>query len=63
MGGFKKELDESIRYNAADEESTASALRDTAKEHEKAGNYRQASVYYKAAAKAEDRAKVWRKLL
>lgn len=58
-----KKFDQAVAYNAADEESTASALRDRASELESAGNYRQASVYYNAAAKAEDRADLWRGLL
>lgn len=58
-----KEFDEAVRYNAADEESTASALRDKAEMLESAGDHQQASVYYNAAAKAENRAGVWRNLL
>ena len=58
-----KGFDEAVRYNAADEETTASALRDKAEELESNGNHKQASVYYNAAAKAENRAGVWRNLL
>ncbi len=59
MGIFKN----AVRANAADEASTATALRDVADEHERNGNYRQAGVYHNAAAKADDRAEVWRDLL
>lgn len=59
MGIFKN----AVRQNAADEASTATALRDKANEHEKAGNHGQAAVYHNAAQKADDRADVWRGLL
>lgn len=58
-----KELDEAVRYNAADEEATASALHDKADELERAGNHKLASAYHQAATKAEGRANVWRGLL
>lgn len=58
-----KDLATEYARNAADEESTATALRDKAEQLERAGDFRKASTYYKAAAKAEDRAKVWRGLL
>lgn len=56
-------LDDAARYNAADEATTATLLRDKAAELESAGNHAQASVYHNAAAKADDRASVWRGLL
>lgn len=52
-----------IRMEAADEEHTASLLRDRASELEAAGDHAQASTYYEAAAKAEQRAATWRGLL
>jgi len=58
-----KEFDEAVAHNAADEACTASALRDRANELESAGDYRMASVYHNAAAKADDRADLWRGLL
>lgn len=58
-----KELEEAIRYNAADEASTATALRDRAAELEREGNHRQASTYHNAAANADNRAGIWRGLL
>ncbi|WP_027947231.1 hypothetical protein [Amycolatopsis taiwanensis] len=58
-----KKFDEAVRYNAADEESTATALRDKAEMLESIGDHKQASVYRNAAAKAENRAGVWRNLL
>ncbi|SEB28755.1 hypothetical protein SAMN04489727_2142 [Amycolatopsis tolypomycina] len=59
MGVFKN----AVRANASDEAATATALRDKAEEHERNGNYRQAAVYNNAAAKADERADVWRDLL
>ena len=59
MGIFKN----AVRQNAADEASTATALRDKATEHEQAGNHRQATVYHNAAVKADGRADLWRDLL
>lgn len=56
-------FDYAIRMEAADEASTATALRDKAEELESAGNHAQASVYYNAAGKAEQRADTWRSLL
>lgn len=58
-----KGLDDAARYNAADEAHTAQLLRDKADEHEKKGDHRQEAVYRNAAAKADDRADVWRGLL
>ncbi|MEV4599459.1 hypothetical protein AB0K15_18865 [Amycolatopsis sp. NPDC049253] len=58
-----KKLAEAYRRNAADEESTATALRDKAEQLEHAGDFRMASTYFTAAAKAEQRAQVWRGLL
>ncbi|NIJ11051.1 hypothetical protein FHU38_001395 [Saccharomonospora amisosensis] len=58
-----KKFGQAVSYNAADEASTASALRDRANELEGSGDYRRASVYHNAAAKAEDRADLWRGLL
>lgn len=56
-------LEDAARYNAADEATTASLLRDKANELERDGNYGRAAVYHRAAAKADDRAGVWRQLL
>ena len=51
MGIFKG----AVRANAADEASTATALRDKANEHEQAGNHHQAAVYHNAAEQAARR--------
>jgi hypothetical protein len=56
-------VDSAFRDAASEEAETATLLRDKAEELEKAGNFAQASVYHNAAAKADDRAGVWRGLL
>ncbi|RJQ84747.1 hypothetical protein [Amycolatopsis panacis] len=58
-----KRLKAEYRRYAADEAVTATALTDKANALEAAGKFRQASPYFQAAAKAEDRAAVWRNLL
>lgn len=58
-----KELDEALRAAAADEAETESLLREKAEELHRAGKHSMASTYDQAAAKAEDRANVWRGLL
>ena len=59
MGTFK----DAVRANAADEASTATALRDKADMLDAVGDHKKASVYRNAAAKADNRASVWRDLL
>lgn len=56
-------LDAEARRCAADEEATRTLLTDKAEELHRTGNHRLASAYDRAAAKAEDRAGVWRALL
>lgn len=58
-----KELDDALRHNAADEASTATLLRDEAAKQEREGNHKRASAYHNAAAKADNRAGLWRRLL
>ena len=55
-------ISKAARQVVAEETETADLLRQKANEHEANGNHRQERVYRNAAAKADDRAALWRGL-